>query len=85
MGSCKEARLSGQETGSSEMSPPEEPTTCCMSGCAFCVWLQYVEEMSKFYTNGGEKARETILRKVTDPNVRAFLMTELKNLTNKSS
>jgi hypothetical protein len=85
MSNCSEGRLSEEETGKSEMTPPEEPTTCCMSGCANCVWLQYVEEMSKFYADGGEKAREIMLRKVTDPNIRAFLMMELKSLANKSS
>lgn len=82
---CNEARRSEEGTQNSEMSPPEEPTTCCMSGCANCVWIQYAEEMRKFYADGGEKAREMILNKVTDPNTKAFLMMELKNLTDKSS
>ncbi|XP_046407894.1 UPF0651 protein YPL107W, mitochondrial [Ischnura elegans] len=58
---------------------PEEPTTCCMSGCANCVWIEYAEELSKRFKDGGEKARESIM-KISDPNMRAFLLTELKTL-----
>ncbi|KAJ9586550.1 hypothetical protein L9F63_028406, partial [Diploptera punctata] len=65
-------------------SLPEEPTTCCMSGCANCVWIEYAEQVTKLFEDGGEKAKELILEKVKDPNTRAFLMMELKNLANKS-
>lgn len=85
MSNCNETRHSEDGTGNTEMSPPEEPTTCCMSGCANCVWIQYAEEMSKFYADGGEKAKDIILSKVTDPYTKAFLMMELKILTDKSS
>lgn len=56
---------------------PDEPTTCCMSGCANCVWIQYAEELAKVLQDG-QKTQEIIMKKVTDPNMRAFLMTELK-------
>jgi len=85
MGNCSDARNSEEGVGNSEALLPEEPTTCCMSGCANCVWIQYAEELSKFYADRGEKAREIILSKVTDPNTRALLMMELKNLGDKSS
>lgn len=29
-------------------TPPEMPTDCCMSGCAFCVWDAYVEDLAAF-------------------------------------
>jgi len=85
MSNCTEATNSEEGAGNLQMSLPEEPTTCCMSGCTNCVWIQYAEEVSKFYADGGEKAREIILSKVTDPNTRAFLMMELKSLGQKSS
>ncbi|XP_017772023.1 PREDICTED: oxidoreductase-like domain-containing protein 1 [Nicrophorus vespilloides] len=57
---------------------PEPPTTCCMSGCANCVWLDYVEKLSEYYKDGGEKAMKRISEEVTDGNMRAFLMHELR-------
>ncbi|KDR24304.1 hypothetical protein L798_06766 [Zootermopsis nevadensis] len=81
---CSETRNSEQGTDNLQVSLPEEPTTCCMSGCANCVWIQYAEELSKIYADGGEKARSIILSKVSDPNTRAFLMMELKRLDDGS-
>lgn len=57
----------------------EEPTTCCMSGCANCVWIEYAEKLSKRLQDGGDKAKEAIM-KMSDPNMKAFLLTELKSL-----
>ncbi|CAH0563979.1 unnamed protein product [Brassicogethes aeneus] len=57
---------------------PEEPTTCCMSGCANCVWLDYAEKLSNYYRDGGEKAIRDIHEKVTDDNIRAFILLELR-------
>jgi hypothetical protein len=85
MSNCTEATNSEEGRGNLQVSLPEEPTTCCMSGCTNCVWIQYAEEVSKLCADGGEKARDIILSKVTDPNTRAFLMMELKNLGHKSS
>lgn len=56
---------------------PEEPSHCCMSGCDNCVWIQYAEELNKIFKDGGEKARKKILEKVSDPSMRAFLLSEL--------
>uniref|UniRef100_A0A1B6MMX1 Oxidoreductase-like domain-containing protein n=1 Tax=Graphocephala atropunctata TaxID=36148 RepID=A0A1B6MMX1_9HEMI len=67
---------------------PEEPTTCCMSGCANCVWIDYANQLCKIFNDDGEKSKEIILSKVTDPNMKAFLLMELKaleNSTNKAS
>lgn len=57
---------------------PEEPTTCCMSGCANCVWLDYAEKISNYYRDGGERALKEINERVTDPNIKAFLLQELR-------
>lgn len=57
---------------------PEEPTTCCGTGCANCVWLEYAEQLTKYFKDGGEKAIKEINEKVSDPNIRAFLLHELR-------
>ena len=57
--------------------PPDIPTTCCASGCANCVWIDYAEELKKYYQDGGDKAKLAIAKEVEDPNLRAFLMLEL--------
>ncbi|XP_048507502.1 oxidoreductase-like domain-containing protein 1 [Athalia rosae] len=55
-----------------------EPTTCCMSGCANCVWIQYAEKLSKTMENSDEDIQKMILDKIEDPNMRAFLSLELR-------
>lgn len=60
---------------------PEAPTTCCMSGCANCVWLDYAEKLSQYLRDGGEQAIKEIDEKVTDPNIKAFIMQELRMRT----
>lgn len=56
----------------------EEPTTCCMSGCANCVWIQYAEKLSETMNGSSEEVQKIIMEKVTDPNMRAFLSMELR-------
>lgn len=57
---------------------PEEPTTCCMSGCANCVWLDYAEKLTEYYRDGGERAIKEINDNITDTNIKAFLLHELR-------
>ncbi|XP_037920254.1 oxidoreductase-like domain-containing protein 1 [Hermetia illucens] len=64
----------------SNLEIPPEPTNCCMSGCPNCVWIEYAETLSKLFHDGGSKAKQIILDKVSDPNMRAYLQTELKML-----
>lgn len=66
----------------SELPPDllEPPTNCCMSGCANCVWVDYAEKLTKHFEDGGEKAQQLIIEQIDDPNMRAFLLTELRSL-----
>lgn len=57
---------------------PKEPTTCCMSGCANCVWLDYADKLSGYFKDGGERALKEINEKVHDPNIKTFLLFELR-------
>uniref|UniRef100_A0A6P4FCY8 Oxidoreductase-like domain-containing protein 1 n=1 Tax=Drosophila rhopaloa TaxID=1041015 RepID=A0A6P4FCY8_DRORH len=59
---------------------PPEPTTCCMSGCANCVWLDYAQTLAKILGDNDEEAREIVLSKITDPNLKMFLSLELRQM-----
>lgn len=56
----------------------EEPTTCCMSGCANCVWIEYAEKLSALMKGSQSDVQKMIMEKVQDPNMRAFLSMELR-------
>ncbi|XP_014233803.1 oxidoreductase-like domain-containing protein 1 [Trichogramma pretiosum] len=56
----------------------EEPTNCCMSGCANCVWIDYAEKLSIFMKNSPGHVQKVLMEKVQDPNMRAFLSMELR-------
>ena len=59
-------------------APPSIPTTCCMSGCANCVWIEYAEELLKYYQDGSGKQRALEeIEKLDDPMLKAFLKLEL--------
>ncbi|XP_064550347.1 oxidoreductase-like domain-containing protein 1 [Drosophila montana] len=64
----------------SDIVLPPEPTTCCMSGCPNCVWVEYAQTVAKLLGNNDERAREIVLAKIKDPNLRMFLSMELSNL-----
>ncbi|XP_019761019.1 oxidoreductase-like domain-containing protein 1 [Dendroctonus ponderosae] len=70
------------------MSPPsiqapEEPATCCMSGCANCVWLEYAEKLTEYYRDGGETSVKEINEKITDPSIKAYLLFEIRMRSKK--
>ena len=54
-----------------------------MSGCANCVWLDYAEEVSKYYElKGSNMSKEEIIKDIekqlSDPMLKAFILLELK-------
>lgn len=55
-----------------------EPTNCCMSGCANCVWIEYAEKLSELMKDSDQSVQKIIMEKVQDPNMRSFLSMELR-------
>ena len=54
-----------------------------MSGCANCVWLDYADEVSKYYelkgsTMSKEEIMKDIERQISDPMLKVFILLELK-------
>ena len=68
------------ETSSDEddIRIPEPPTTCCMSGCANCVWVEYAQELAELYKDGG-RAAEKVMKAIEDPSLKIFLSLELRD------
>ena len=64
-------------TESSEIQIPDPPTTCCMSGCANCVWIEYAQELAEIYKDGGEAA-QMVMKAIDDPSIKIFISLELK-------
>uniref|UniRef100_A0A0K2URP2 Oxidoreductaselike domain containing 1 [Microtus ochrogaster] n=2 Tax=Lepeophtheirus salmonis TaxID=72036 RepID=A0A0K2URP2_LEPSM len=64
-------------------SLPEAPTTCCMSGCHNCVWLDYAEDVIKHYNDLGltlsyEKILDDIDAKIDDSMMKSFIKLEIR-------
>ena len=57
----------------SEGLPPEVPSTCCASGCASCVWLDYAEEVIKYYEGRAESLSCDKLLQDVEKNIQARL------------
>ncbi|XP_058123649.1 oxidoreductase-like domain-containing protein 1 [Anopheles coustani] len=81
---CSSSSKGNEPKGCSTPELPPEPTTCCMSGCQNCVWIQYAAELTKILNDGGEKARELVLEKISDPSLKMFLRMELQNIETKN-
>ena len=69
----------------SSTSFPDAPSNmCCMSGCANCVWLDYAEDMIKYYSEKGEKLDINVILQeveanINDPMIKSFIKLELKS------
>lgn len=59
---------------------PDPPTTCCMSGCANCVWIEYAKELAVLYKDGGQAA-EKVMKAIEDPSLKIFLSLELRDIS----
>ena len=68
---------------------PDPPTTCCMSGCANCVWIDYAERIVQQISADSESADTSelhtkesiikhILKEINDPSLKAFIEMELQ-------
>uniref|UniRef100_A0A915EUI9 Oxidoreductase-like domain-containing protein n=1 Tax=Ditylenchus dipsaci TaxID=166011 RepID=A0A915EUI9_9BILA len=67
-----------------------DPSTCCATGCPNCVWVQYADDVMKYYSKNRsahyslsaeqqlELIREQIDRHIQDVNLRAYLWMELR-------
>ena len=85
LSTAQDCKLYSSSQGSdSSTSLPEAPSNmCCMSGCANCVWLDYIDDMIKAYAKKGEKLDlKVILQEiddnVSDPMIKSFIKMELK-------
>ncbi|XP_017888066.1 oxidoreductase-like domain-containing protein 1 [Ceratina calcarata] len=67
-----------ETTDPSSTDDMSEPTNCCMSGCVNCVWIQYAEKLSATLEKSDADVQKLILDKVQDPNMKTFLLMELR-------
>lgn len=76
--SSEEKSTEKNESEVSSIDDISEPTNCCMSGCANCVWIQYAEKLSATLEKSDVDVQKLIMDKVQDPNMKAFLSMELR-------
>lgn len=66
----------------SESEPPV-PVTCCGSGCQNCVWVEYAQDLLRYYAkkySDGETGLKKALKeieKIDDENLKAFIRMEI--------
>ncbi|KAL6735786.1 hypothetical protein Aduo_006193 [Ancylostoma duodenale] len=78
---CSAARLYSTTIQHRPVGPPVEPELgmCCGQGCVNCVWLVYANDLIDYYS--GQRIEETmkeIEKKVPDPNIRSYILSELR-------
>lgn len=61
---------------------PPDPTSCCGSGCANCIWIEYAAELVRHH---GDRPLNEVLdeidRVVPNTSVREFVKAEIRSLT----
>lgn len=70
---------------------PPDPLSCCGSGCQNCVWIQFADDVNAYFSkpnpdlSGAEKilnkfkaVKKEMEKHVEDPNLRAYLLMEIK-------
>jgi hypothetical protein len=55
----------------------EPSVPCCMSGCANCVWIKHIQDLTESLEDGGSAARKCV-DSIQDENLKAFVKLELK-------
>ncbi|EYC37183.1 hypothetical protein Y032_0816g2500, partial [Ancylostoma ceylanicum] len=78
---CSAARFYSPTIQHRPVGPPAEPVegACCGQGCVNCVWLVYANDLIDYYSGQRiEEAMKEIEKKVPDPNVRSYVLSELR-------
>ncbi|CAG9534215.1 unnamed protein product [Cercopithifilaria johnstoni] len=58
---------------------PPDPATCCGSGCANCVWIEYVTELMRYHSDRpSHEILSEIDRAVSNIGLREFVKAEIR-------
>ena len=81
--SCADAADKSMPPMSNAASHRESPpTTCCGSGCANCVWIEYAQRLTDSISVEQRRSVDDFLanidQHIDDPSVRAFVAMELR-------
>lgn len=71
--------------GKPEKEKPTIGGVCCMSGCPNCVWIQYAEDLMKYYGGESKKGVAEVLKAidndVEDESLKAYLKFEISMMS----
>ena len=70
------------EINYNEIPEAPNPDTCCRSGCANCVYLDYATKLEEHFKDGGIKAQQEIDQLIDDPIIKQFIKMQLVNKSN---